>query len=72
MSEFQYLEPGNRIEAWDKTGTRWQGTVDMADPDLGVIWIHTDVGERKLLDFHEHTILAALPVNLQPESLRPV
>lgn len=56
MIEFQHLEPGIRIEAQDQIGTRWQGTIDMAHSDLGIVWIRTDIGERKLLNFQEHTI----------------
>lgn len=50
------LVQGDHIEAWDRTGARWQGTADVVDPHLGFIWIYTQLGERKLLDAREHVI----------------
>lgn len=50
------LVQGDHVEAWDRTGARWQGITDVIDPHLGFVWIHTPLGERKLLDVREHII----------------
>jgi|GEM_PF-5932220 len=50
------LVNGDHVEAWDRTGARWQGTADVIDPHLGFVWIFTPLGERKLLDIREHAI----------------
>ena len=56
IESFLTLEHGDFVEAWDNDGVRWHGTIDLIDQDIGVLWIHTQLGERKLLDIHEHTI----------------
>lgn len=53
---FLSIGPGDRIEALDSRRSRWEGTVDMAANDNGVLWIHTSGGERKLLDIWEYEI----------------
>ena len=59
---FLALEQGDPIEAWDKTGVRWQGAIDLIDQARGFLWIHTQIGERKLLDIQEHTIRRIYPL----------
>lgn len=50
------LAPGHPIEARDRYGNRWLGVVDATAPDHGIVWIYTDLSERKLLDLREHSI----------------
>ena len=50
------LAPGDRVEAHGENGRRWQGTVDLMATGLGILWIRTDAGERKIVDIQEHTI----------------
>lgn len=51
------LSPGDAIEARDKrTGQKWQGTVDIAAPALGKLWMFAELGERKLIDTETHII----------------
>lgn len=50
------LTPGDVVEARDQLGRRWQGIVEMTALKHGIFWIHTFMGERKLLDAQEHTI----------------
>lgn len=53
---FRLLAPGDLVMADDQQGGRWQGCVDETAHELGIVWILTDRGERKLLDVEEHTI----------------
>lgn len=50
------LTIGDLVEARDQLGARWQGMVEMTALEHGIFWIHTFMGERKLLDAQEHTI----------------
>lgn len=51
------LAPGQRVTARDATtNVCWQGTVDMTAAEQGLVWIHTDCGERKLIDVQEYTL----------------
>jgi hypothetical protein len=50
------LSRGGYVEAVDAAGIQWAGTVETTTLELGIFWIHTDCGERKLLDVCEHTI----------------
>lgn len=50
------LSPGDYVEAFDKRGNHLQGIVDVTADEHGVLWIHTFLGERKLLDMHEHEV----------------
>lgn len=53
--EFRF-SPGDRVEAYDRTGLRVQGIVESVADNQRILWIHTTVGERKLLDATEHTV----------------
>lgn len=57
---FLSLAPGDAVVGEDESGLRWQGTVDMTGPEHGVIWVFTDLGERKLLDISEHSVQRVL------------
>lgn len=50
------IAPGDKIEARDPQNNLWKGTVEVVDPDNGVLWIYTVHGERKLIDLCEHHI----------------
>lgn len=56
--DFLYsLIPGEWAEVFDDESNvlQWTGVVQETAPEIGVAWIRTDVGERKLLDVHEHS-----------------
>jgi hypothetical protein len=50
------IASGDQIEARDPRNNHWKGTVEVVDPDNGVLWIYTVDGERKLIDLWEHKI----------------
>lgn len=51
------LAAGERIEAYNENGRVYlMGCVETTAPDLGIIWIRTDLGERKLLSVQDDTI----------------
>jgi hypothetical protein len=50
------LATNDRVEARDFTGSRCAGSVELTAPELGVLWINTDNGERKALDVYEYEI----------------
>jgi hypothetical protein len=51
------LSPGDPIQVTDKrTGQQWEGTVDIVAPEQGKLWMHAELGERKLIDTEVHTI----------------
>lgn len=51
------LMPGEPVEIFDeKNIVQWKGIVQETAPKLGVAWIRTDLGERKLLDIQEHSV----------------
>ncbi len=53
----ELLTPGDPVEIFDHRGNiEWQGAVEETAPALGVAWIRTGVGERKLLDIREHSV----------------
>lgn len=54
------LRPGDHVEVCNAGGQRTSGIVEMIHHDNGVFWIHNPLGERKLLDTHEHTIIWVL------------
>jgi hypothetical protein len=54
---FLSLEGGQHIAVRDhETGATWREWVDTTFPDHGLVWVITDVGERKLLDIDVHTV----------------
>jgi hypothetical protein len=58
--EVEFLELlalGDQVEIFDHRGNvEWQGVVEEIAPALGVAWIRTGMGERKLLDIREHSV----------------
>lgn len=51
------LAAGERIEAYNQNGCLYlSGCVETTAPDLVIIWIRTDLGERKLLNVQDDTI----------------
>jgi hypothetical protein len=56
VETFFSLVPGLHVEVDVEEGTRWRGAVETTAPDLGVLWIRTETGERKLVNIQEHTI----------------
>lgn len=51
------LAPGDAVEVFDdRSAVEWGGTLEEVAPELGVAWVRTDTGERKLLDVQEHSI----------------
>ncbi len=51
------LGVGDPVEAFNERGViHWRGTIETSAPDLGIAWIFTDTGERKLLDIQEYSI----------------
>jgi hypothetical protein len=59
---------GDRLLAQDAYGARWLGIVETTAPEQGILWIRTDIGERKLLDIQEHKIRAAPSAGLRQAS----
>ena len=60
QTEVEFLDlliEGEPVEIFDERNTvQWRGTVEETAPELGVAWIRTDTGERKLLDIKEHSV----------------
>jgi hypothetical protein len=52
------LGAGDLVVAHDERGFESQGSVELTAPEIGVLWIRTNSGERKLLDVQEHAITA--------------
>lgn len=50
------LAPGDHVEAYSERDGIWQGTVETVAPKLGLLWLHTRAGERKMVGIEEHTI----------------
>ncbi|MFF1831482.1 hypothetical protein [Paenarthrobacter sp. NPDC058040] len=50
------LAQDDRVEVCDEQGNCWAGQVDIVAPDLGVLWILTDSGERKAVDVYDYSI----------------
>jgi hypothetical protein len=50
------LLAGEQVEAFDEEGRHLSGTVETTAPDLGIVWIRTHAGERKLLDVQECSV----------------
>lgn len=57
VEAFLLLAPGHRVAALDhETGEIRRGSVDAVFPEHGLVWVVTDLGERKLLDIALHTV----------------
>lgn len=56
--DFLYsLIPGESVEIFDERNVaQWTGVVQETAPELGVAWIWTDMGERRLLDIQKHSV----------------
>jgi hypothetical protein len=51
------LAVGDPVEVFDdRSVVEWGGTLEEIAPELGVAWVRTDAGERRLLDVQEHSI----------------
>ena len=51
------LVVGDRVEVFDdRSVVEWGGTLEEIAPEIGVAWVRTIAGERKLLDIQEHSI----------------
>lgn len=50
------LNTGDEVVASNQRGIRWRGTVEIAVPSQGLLWIQTDAGERRLVDLPEFSI----------------
>jgi hypothetical protein len=51
--------PGQKVEIRDSAGHVWFGTVDITDEENGILWVYTSLGERKLVDVREYTVLSS-------------
>lgn len=57
MALFDSLIPGEPVQIHtDSDVVVWIGVIVETAPGLGVAWILTDTGERKLIDAHEHHV----------------
>lgn len=56
--EFLYsLSPGDPVEVYDEQDViQMRGEIEITAPHLGIIWIRTDVGERRFFDIQEYLI----------------
>jgi hypothetical protein len=50
------LVENDPVQVCDEQGNRLDGKVDVSAPDLGVVWIFTDKGERKAVDVYDFAI----------------
>lgn len=51
------LAVGDFVEIFDdRNVVEWGGTLEEIAPEIGVAWVRTTAGERKLLDIQEHSI----------------
>ena len=59
---FDSLAPGESVEVFDwKNVIQCRGVIQETAPELGVAWIRTDIGERRLVDIHEHLVRRCPP-----------
>lgn len=59
---FNSLAPGESVEVFNKKNVLLsRGVIQETAPDLGVAWIRTDIGERRLVDIHEHLVRRCPP-----------
>lgn len=50
------LSPGDQVEAYYKAGVVLRGIVETVASDLGMFWIHTHAGERRLIDVQDSSV----------------
>lgn len=50
------LSPGDQVEAYNKVGVVLQGIVETVAPELGIFWIRTPTGERRLIDVQDSSV----------------
>lgn len=56
------LAPGESVEVFNKKNViQCRGVIQETAPELGVAWIRTDLGERRLVDIHEHLVRRCPP-----------
>ena len=59
---FHSLVSGESVEVFNKKDViQCRGVVQETAPELGVAWIRTDIGERRLVDIHEHLVRRCPP-----------
>ncbi len=59
---FLSLAPGEPVEVFNKKNViQCRGVIQEMAPELGVAWILTDIGERRLVDNHEHLVRSCPP-----------
>lgn len=59
---FHSLAPGESVEVFDwKNVIQCRGVIQKTAPELGVAWIRTDIGERRLVDIYEHLVRRCPP-----------
>lgn len=59
---FDSLAPGESVEVFNwKNVIQCRGVIQETAPELGVAWIRTDIGERRLVDIHEHQVRRCPP-----------
>ncbi len=59
---FHSLAPGESVEVFDwKNVFQCRGVIQETALELGVAWIRTDIGERRLVDIHEHLVRRCPP-----------
>lgn len=57
ISFLSSLQLGEWVEILDKTNAiNWRGAVQETAPELGVVWVRGETGERRLLDLREHRV----------------
>jgi hypothetical protein len=58
IDQFEFLDSlsfGDRLEVLDKENARkWQGVVEEVAPYIGVLWVRTVHGERKMVDIRSN------------------
>lgn len=53
----QSLRPGDPVEIFDdRYRVEWAGIVEETAPNIGVAWVRTHTGDRKLLHIQEHSV----------------
>jgi hypothetical protein len=57
LAFMESLRPGEPVEVFDDRNViEWAGDIELTAPKIGVAWIRTHDGERKMLDIKEHSV----------------
>ncbi|MFE4545477.1 hypothetical protein [Arthrobacter sp. NPDC056727] len=57
ISFLSSLQLGEWVEVLDNRNVvQWRGAIEETAPELGVAWLRTELGERRLLDIQEHIV----------------